>query len=100
MGLFSVQPAFPVELHQHFLCVIFPPDAAVPLSVRVEREPWCESGRRRRGRMGNDRQGRGKRRDRGKKAKGVKKEMGGEKDTHTHTHTRSAMQARRRARRG
>lgn len=31
--------------NQHFLCVIFPPDAAVPLSVKLEREGERIGGR-------------------------------------------------------
>lgn len=52
---YSVHISFPLALHSRFLCVIFPPDGAVPLSVRVERErgrvrDWVggrEGGRRR-----------------------------------------------------
>lgn len=39
---YSVHISFPLALHSRFLCVIFPPDGAVPLSVRVERERESE----------------------------------------------------------
>lgn len=95
---YSAHISFPLALQSRFLCVIFPPDGAVPLSVRVERE---RLGGWKGGKTKSDRQERGDRRGREKKkerqrqkawGKGRRKETGekeGEVEEGAYTHMRA-----------
>lgn len=93
--------AFHWSYNQRFLCVVFPPDAAVPLSVRVERERegwvgWEGGWGAIDGKEERDREG--ERQGQRKQEKGDRgEEAGGEEGAHT---CYSGRQAEKQAGRG